>query len=228
MAQRETERTPSASVIGEGTAVVGHVTGDEDLRVLGRIDGTIDLAGTLVVEASGIVKAETKVRAAVIHGVVVGTISAESVELAPGARMVGDVIAPRVILAEGAAFRGRIDMGDLEVPRAEVERAVRPVQVRPIHAARPAAPAPRPRAATPLPRIQAAAPRPAPAPARPAPPPPAAPAPTPAPASASAPAAELPAEVAAAALAAEGDAPPPVPASAQALGARRKVVKKAK
>jgi cytoskeletal protein CcmA (bactofilin family) len=224
MAQRETERTPVESVIGEGTAVVGQVTGDEDLRVLGRLDGTIDLAGTLVVEASGIVKAETKVRAAVIHGVVVGTITAESVELGPGARMVGDVIAPRVILAEGAAFRGRIDMGDLEVPRAELERAVRPVQVRPIHAQRPAAPAPRPRAATPLPRIPAAAPRPA--PARSAPPPPPAPAPSPAPVAAPAP--ELPAEVAAAALAAEGAAPPPVPASAQALGARRKVVKKAK
>jgi cytoskeletal protein CcmA (bactofilin family) len=205
MAQRDTELAPE-TVIGEGTVVVGQLAGDEDLRVLGRVDGSIDLSGVLHVEASGIVKAEVKVRAAVVHGVVVGTITAtESVELAPGARMVGDVVAPRVILAEGAAFRGRIDMGDLDLPRAELERAVRPVQVRPILASRPAA-RPQPRPAAPLPRM---------------PPPVARPAPIRPP-----PVAEVPAEVAAEALVAGG--PPPVPASASALGARRKVVVKKK
>lgn len=207
MAPRETETPVAETAIGEGTVVVGQLAGDEDLRILGRVEGSIDVEGALVVETTGIVKAEIKVRVAVIRGVVVGTITAgESVELAPGARMVGDVVAPRVIIAEGAAFRGRVDMGDLDLPRAELERAVRPVQVRPIHAGRPVAPRPQPqlRSSPPLPRMP---PPPRPAPVRPPP-------------------MEISVEVAAAELSAGG--PPPVPVSASALGARRKVVVKKK
>jgi len=109
----------TSTVIGESILVNGNLTGDEDLQVLGKIEGSITLTKTLHVQDSGIVKATVQVRNAVISGVVVGNISAtETVEITERGRMVGDIKAPRVIIVEGASFRGHVDMGDLEAPRA--------------------------------------------------------------------------------------------------------------
>jgi cytoskeletal protein CcmA (bactofilin family) len=125
--------TPSGStIIGESILINGSLNGDEDLTVRGRVEGTLTLTKTLVVEPTGIVKAEVQVKNCVIAGVVVGNVTAsESVEITKEGRMVGDVAAPRVIIVDGASFRGRVDMGDLELPRGE-----RPAIARP--AARPA------------------------------------------------------------------------------------------
>ena len=104
-----------STVIGDSVQVRGNLTGDEDLHVLGRIEGSIDLQRTLVVAQSGVVKAEVQVKNAIISGVVVGNVSAsESVEITREGRMVGDISAPRVIIVDGASFRGNVDMGDIE------------------------------------------------------------------------------------------------------------------
>ena len=117
-----------ATVIGESITIAGNLTGDEDLTVRGRVEGSITLNKTLILEPSGIIKAEVKVKNAVISGVVVGNLTAsDSVELTAECRMVGDIQAPRVIIVEGASFRGRVDMGDLDMPRAErTDRPARP------------------------------------------------------------------------------------------------------
>lgn len=119
-----------ATVIGESITVSGNLTGDEDLTVQGRVEGSITLSRTLILETSGIIKADVKVKNAIISGVVVGNLTAsDSVELTAECRMVGDISAPRVIIVEGASFRGRVDMGDLDMPRAEgVERTGRPAR----------------------------------------------------------------------------------------------------
>ena len=119
----------TVTVIGESVKIRGNLRGDEDLHVLGRVEGSLDLDRTLVVAESGIVKAEVKVRNAVISGVVVGNIHAsESVEITREGRMVGDIEAPRVIIVDGASFRGNVDMGDMGRPveRRPVERRVAP------------------------------------------------------------------------------------------------------
>lgn len=111
-----------ATVIGESILISGKLTGDEDLTVRGRVEGELSLSKTLIVEPSGIVKANVSVRNAIVSGVVVGNISAiESVELTKEGRMVGDIRAPRVIIVDGASFRGRVDMGNAE-PRAATDR----------------------------------------------------------------------------------------------------------
>jgi cytoskeletal protein CcmA (bactofilin family) len=127
---------PDSTVIGPSILISGKLTGDEDLTVRGRVEGELNLSKTLIVETSGIVKANVSVRNAIVSGVVVGNITAtESVELTREGRMVGDINSPRVIIVDGASFRGRVDMGNAE-PRPQGERpASRPV-VRP--AARPA------------------------------------------------------------------------------------------
>jgi hypothetical protein len=64
------------------------------------------------------VKADVTVKNAVISGVVVGNVTAtDSVQLTAEGRMVGDLAAPRVIIVDGASFRGRVDMGDVDAER---------------------------------------------------------------------------------------------------------------
>jgi cytoskeletal protein CcmA (bactofilin family) len=117
------------TIIGDSILVNGHLQGDEDLTVQGRVHGTINLTKTLVVEESGVVKADVSVRNAIVSGVVVGNITAtESVELTEAGRMVGDISAPRVIIVDGARFRGNVDMGDLESPRASQPLPARTVE----------------------------------------------------------------------------------------------------
>lgn len=149
-AMKEFGASGVSTIIGPSILINGKLSGDEDLTVRGRVEGEISLTKTLIVETSGVVKANVQVKNAVISGVVVGNIVAtESIELTRDGRMVGDMHAPRVILVDGASFRGRIDMGHAE-PRPASERAsVRPVsrpQVRP-------APAPVSRTAVPVARV---------------------------------------------------------------------------
>jgi cytoskeletal protein CcmA (bactofilin family) len=132
-----------STIIGESILINGSLSGDEDLTVRGRVEGTVTLTKTLVVEPTGIVKAEVQVRNCVISGVVVGNVTAsESVEITREGRMIGDINAPRVIIVDGASFRGRIDMGEVDVGGERTARpaAARPAAVRPA-LSRPAAPA---------------------------------------------------------------------------------------
>jgi cytoskeletal protein CcmA (bactofilin family) len=114
MADKET-------VIGLETRISGEIRGDEDLVVRGRVDGKIHLSQTLTVDKGAIVQADVDVRTLVVAGTLVGDIVAsESVRLAPTARVVGSLASPRVMMEAGAAYRGRVDMGDIEGARAAV------------------------------------------------------------------------------------------------------------
>ncbi len=120
------------TVIGPSILINGKLTGDEDLTVRGRVEGELSLTKTLIVEPSGVVKANVTVKNAVVSGVVVGNIQAsESVELTQEGRMVGDIRAPRVIIVDGASFRGRVDMGELPPGRSLPERSTPRTQLRP-------------------------------------------------------------------------------------------------
>jgi cytoskeletal protein CcmA (bactofilin family) len=119
MADKET-------VIGPETRISGEVRGEEDLIVRGRIDGKVQVTQTLTVEKGAIVQADVDVRHLVVSGTVVGAIVAsESAKLTSTARVVGDLASPRVMMEAGAAYRGRVDMGDIAAARAAVSsRAV--------------------------------------------------------------------------------------------------------
>jgi cytoskeletal protein CcmA (bactofilin family) len=114
MAENET-------VIGIETRVSGEIRGDEDLVIKGRVDGKIHLSKVLTVEKGAIVQADVDVRNLVVLGTLVGNIVAsESVRLLATARVVGDLASPRVMMESGAAYRGRVDMGDIESAHAAV------------------------------------------------------------------------------------------------------------
>ena len=151
MADKET-------VIGVETRISGEIRGEEDLVVKGRVDGKIHLSHALTVEKGAIVQADVDVRNLVISGTLVGNIVAsESVRLLATARVVGDLAAPRVIMDAGAAYRGRVDMGDIEAARAAVaSRSVaKPVSSSASSATNPAKDRPAPPRVAPTPKTAA-------------------------------------------------------------------------
>jgi cytoskeletal protein CcmA (bactofilin family) len=159
------------TVVGPSILISGRLTGDEDLTVRGRVEGELTLSKTLIVETTGVVKANVAVRNAIVSGVVVGNINAtESVELTREGRMVGDIHAPRVIIVDGASFRGRVDMGEVEPGRVPASRpAVTRPTVRPSAVTMPSRPAIPVARGRPTPPPPPPAARPA---AKPVPPPP--------------------------------------------------------
>lgn len=118
--------------IAPGAEIHGKVSGSEDLAVAGRLEGSLHLEGTLTVEAEGVVKAELLVTRAIVSGIVVGNIVAtESIQIAAGGRVKGDLHAPRIAIVEGARFAGAIEMGavvakPVEEARTTIERRAEP------------------------------------------------------------------------------------------------------
>jgi cytoskeletal protein CcmA (bactofilin family) len=105
----------TTTAIGPTIIIKGKLRSDEDLIVRGRVEAEISSSKALLVENSGIIKANIKVKSARISGVLVGNVTAEErVEIAPDGRMVGDLTAPKIIINDGAAFRGRIDMQNFD------------------------------------------------------------------------------------------------------------------
>jgi cytoskeletal protein CcmA (bactofilin family) len=140
----------SNTTVGSTIIVRGNLEGNEDLTVEGRVEGKLSLTRDLFIEPSGVVKADINVQNVFISGVLVGNINAtEKVEIAADGRMVGDINSPRVLIHDGASFRGRIEMGEMEGPRPSVSRPAIPPRppVRPTPP--PSRPAPRPEVAKP-------------------------------------------------------------------------------
>lgn len=102
------------ATIGSSITIRGEVTGDEDLLIEGRVDGSVELKKHAVtVGAEGQVKAGISGRVVTVEGRVDGDLRAEEmVVLRSSAQVQGDITAPRVILEDGASFRGGVDMGD--------------------------------------------------------------------------------------------------------------------
>jgi cytoskeletal protein CcmA (bactofilin family) len=108
-----TKRTGSAT-IGPSIKIKGDVTGDEDLVIQGRIDGTVNLKKhNVTVGPEGRVKANIFGRSVIIEGEVEGDLQGdEQIVLRRTAKVQGNIAAPRVTLEDGASFRGGIDMQD--------------------------------------------------------------------------------------------------------------------
>lgn len=103
------------SRIAPELSVRGRVTGREDLFVAGRLEGSVELAGHLFVEPTGIVEADVVAITVSIEGVLVGDVAARrAIELRAGARVVGKLSAPRVAIEPGAQYRGAIEMAEPE------------------------------------------------------------------------------------------------------------------
>lgn len=102
--------------IGSGIVVNGRVTGEATVSVSGRVEGTIALDDELIVEPDGVVLCDVEAESATILGTFDGTLTArDTVRLVAGCSVTGEVRAPRIIIEEGARFKGKIDM-DVQLP----------------------------------------------------------------------------------------------------------------
>jgi cytoskeletal protein CcmA (bactofilin family) len=148
-------------IVGELIRIQGTIEGDDDLVVHGRVEGTVRVGGAITVEPGAWVLAEVSAREVIVHGTVRGNVSArEGIEVTRTGRMIGDATAPRVTIAAGAGFRGRVEMGDLSgadeppplraaapavVAVQQPPAATQPVRAATQQAARPVPPLARPR-----------------------------------------------------------------------------------
>jgi cytoskeletal protein CcmA (bactofilin family) len=99
------------TVIGKGIVVDGEISGDEPIVVEGSVKGRIALDSTVVVASGGIVEADVESDDIEISGQVTGNVAArDRAEIKSEGRMVGDIKAPRILIADGAGFKGHIDM----------------------------------------------------------------------------------------------------------------------
>ena len=98
--------------IGKSVVIKGELTGSEDLTIEGQVEGKIELKqNVLTIGPNGKIKAQIVAKIVVIQGDVHGDIAAtERVDIRDNGSVDGDVSAPRVSIADGAHFRGSIDM----------------------------------------------------------------------------------------------------------------------
>jgi cytoskeletal protein CcmA (bactofilin family) len=98
-------------VIGAKTSLKGEISGDEDVVVEGSVEGEIRITRDLRVGAGGVVKATVSAQSLIVSGEVVGDCEAMTrVEIQSTGRLTGNIRAPKIVIAEGAMFRGNSDM----------------------------------------------------------------------------------------------------------------------
>ena len=98
--------------IGKSVVIKGELSGSEDLTIEGHVEGKIDLKGNvLTIGPNGKIKAEVFAKSVVVLGEVTGNVTAsEKVDIRDNGSVDGDIASPRVAIAEGAHFRGSVDM----------------------------------------------------------------------------------------------------------------------
>ena len=124
--------------IGKSVVIKGELNGSEDLTIEGHVEGRIELRDhVLTIGPNGKIKAQVFAKAVIVLGEVTGNVTAsDKVDIRDNGSVDGDIISPRVAIAEGAHFRGSVDMQRKPAP---VAQAVKPAATA---AAQPQAPLP--------------------------------------------------------------------------------------
>jgi len=101
----------AGTLIGEGLTVEGEVVSEEEVTVQGTLRGALSSADAVQILPEAVVEANVTALCVAVGGQLIGNVSAsERVDLQPGGRLVGDVRAARLTIADGASFKGNVDM----------------------------------------------------------------------------------------------------------------------
>jgi cytoskeletal protein CcmA (bactofilin family) len=109
--------TPPASAaenlvmnLGNSMSIKGELSGSEDLTLYGQMEGSILLPDhTLTIGPAADIRAEISAKALVIMGTVTGNVTAaERVDIRSTGMLVGDLVSPRIAIADGGSIRGRV------------------------------------------------------------------------------------------------------------------------
>jgi cytoskeletal protein CcmA (bactofilin family) len=109
--------------IGKSVVIKGELNGSEDLTIEGQVEGKIELRqNVLTIGPNGRIKAQVFAKSVIVLGEVTGNVTAtEKVDIRDNGSVDGDIAAPRVAIAEGAHFRGSIDMQRTGAPKSEAK-----------------------------------------------------------------------------------------------------------
>ncbi len=111
--------------VGPNIIIEGTLSGSEPVIVEGTVRGKVDLSGELRIGTKARIEATVHARSMIIEGRVEGDVSAdERVELVAGSSVDGNIKAPKIVVAEGASFRGNVDMGSTR-PREDTDTATK-------------------------------------------------------------------------------------------------------
>lgn len=103
--------SPTLCVLGANTTIKGEILGDEDVVIEGTVEGHIRIGRELRVGQGGKVKATVSAASVVVGGELQGDCEAQTrVEIQATGRLIGNIRAPKIVIAEGAVFRGNSDM----------------------------------------------------------------------------------------------------------------------
>jgi cytoskeletal protein CcmA (bactofilin family) len=120
--ERRPQQTAAATAAGTthiapGAKITGQVNGTSDLVIDGELEGQVRLESHVTIGPGGKVQGDIVAKSVRIGGRVVGNVQGhEKVEILPSGRLEGDVAAPRVVLAEGAFFKGKVEMTGQKLP----------------------------------------------------------------------------------------------------------------
>jgi cytoskeletal protein CcmA (bactofilin family) len=121
--KRNLDENKVVTIIGPGTSVKGDLISKGTIRIEGTVNGRVDCEDTIVVHESGFVKADLIGGQVIISGTVEGnTFAHERIEATSQAKIVGDITAPRISIAEGVMFEGQCAMkpqGQMNIPKKD-------------------------------------------------------------------------------------------------------------
>ena len=136
--------------IGKSVVIKGELNGSEDLTIEGQaraiprrspsqVEGKIELKDhVLTIGPNGKIKAQVFAKAVIVLGEVNGNVTAtEKVDIRDGGSVDGDIVSPRVAIAEGAHFRGSVDMQSKGSPVAAAPAAPKPAVSQPVEKSQP-------------------------------------------------------------------------------------------
>jgi cytoskeletal protein CcmA (bactofilin family) len=97
--------------IGRSISIAGEISGDDDIAVVGSVEGQLEIQGKVTIERRAIVRGGIIARAVEVMGEVEGPVrGTERIELREDSSVIGDIRAPRILMADGARFEGNVHM----------------------------------------------------------------------------------------------------------------------
>jgi len=118
-----------SAVLGKSVIVKGQIFSREDLTIDGEVEGTVELQEhRLTVGPNGKVLASIKAREIVVLGTIHGNVeTTDKIDIRKDAKLVGDIKTARVVIEDGAYFKGNIDIVRAEVPKPQPAPKPQPV-----------------------------------------------------------------------------------------------------
>jgi cytoskeletal protein CcmA (bactofilin family) len=126
----EPESARNAATIGKAVKIIGQIFSKEDLYVDGDVEGTIECQDNkLTIGPNGKLQAAVRAREVIVLGQIKGNVEAtDRIDIRKDARLVGDIKTARIVIEDGAYFKGSIDIVKHDAAKPASQGAPRPAQ----------------------------------------------------------------------------------------------------